>query len=170
MISEVLLHLISPEFQNQLFPIKIIFLLFSIFFGVGTIIFLLRTSWLDEIFLRDFFEILTYSPYWKSRAKNKWNKIIKRLKKGKDAELKLAVIDADQMVTDVLNKIGYPGETLGESLSKIDTEILTNLEEVKEAHGIASSVMHDPNYHLDADSAEKVLRAYKNALVTLEAF
>lgn len=170
MISELLSHLISPEFQNQLFPVKIVFLVFSVFFGVGTIIFLFKTSWVNEIFLRDFVEMLTYSPYWKRGAKNKWNKIIKRLKKGKDAELKLAVIDADQMVTDVLNKIGYPGATLGESLSRMDAETLTNLESVKEAHEIASSVMHDPNYDLSIDSAEKVLRAYKNALVALEAF
>ncbi|MFH1643146.1 MAG: hypothetical protein ABH967_00695 [Patescibacteria group bacterium] len=170
MVSEVLSYLISPKFQNELFPVKIVLLLFAVFFGISTIIFFFKTSWFEEVFLRDFIEIWTYSPHWKRGAKSKWNKIIKRLKKGKEAELKLAVIDADQMLADVLNKIGYPGETLSESLAKIDVETLTNLEEVKEAHKIASNVMHDPDYDLDINSAEKVLRAYKNALISLEAF
>jgi hypothetical protein len=138
------------------------------FFG-GVVYFLLKTQWLRRIFLTDFFEFLSFKPYEMRAIGKKWAKITKRLKKAKEAELKLAVIEADDLLNEVLEKMGHAGETLSEKLKLLDKSILSNLEEILQVHQIRSHIAHDPTYELTLDSAKKILEVYKKALLELQA-
>jgi len=73
------------------------------------------------------------------------------------------------MLDDILKRMGYSGETLGERLNKLTIASLPNLEEAKEAHKIRNNIVHDPDYRLSLDEAKKTIETYERALTDLQA-
>lgn len=158
--------------ENLLSPplfLKVIFAIASFGFIFGIVYFLLKTKWLKRLFLQDLVEFLSFKSYEMRKFPKAWEKIIRRLRKEGEAELKLAVIEADDLLNDVLERMGSPGETLGEKLKRLDKTTLPNLDEILEVHKIRSNIVHDPTYRLSLEQARKVLRVYKKALLHLEA-
>jgi hypothetical protein len=86
-----------------------------------------------------------------------------------ESEYKLAVIEADSVLDDILKRMGFAGQTLGERLEKLTSASLTNIEEVREAHKTRNNIVHDPNYRLSLDEARKLISIYEKALVDLQA-
>ncbi len=161
--------LLDPELTGWLLLLKTFFLLISLAM-IGFIIFaLLKTSWLDKYLIRDVQEFLTYRHYGLSETKKKWKEIEDHFEGGIESELKLAIVEANSLLDNVLRIMTYKGHNLGERLDKINTDILENLKEVKKAHQLYSDIVHDPTYRLTFKEAEKALNAYRDALVHLNA-
>jgi len=152
-----------------IFILKIIIFLLTFVFLSGTIYFLLTSGWLERIFLIDLIEFLKFKPYVIPKAAKKWKKIIQRLESGAESEAKLAIIEADDLLNEILKRMGYEGETLGEKLKKVKKTILPNLDEVLEAHKIKSDIVYDPSFRLTLEQAQKILAIYERALSNLEA-
>jgi hypothetical protein len=121
------------------------------------------------MFLIDLLEFLRFKPHLMPMIGKKWKKILKRLEKGDEAEAKLAIIEADDFLNEILGRMGYQGETLEEKLKKVKKTILPNLDEIAQAHKIKSDIVHDPSYFLTFEQAKKVLEIYERALYHLEA-
>ena len=162
--------MINLETLNLIiFILKIIIFLLTFIFLSGIIYFLLTSGWVERIFLIDLIEFLKFKPYEVSRVSKKWKKILKRFERGTETEWKLAIIDADDLLNEILKRMGYEGETLGEKLKKVKKTILPNLDEVFQAHKIKSDIIHDPGYSLSFEQAKKVLEIYQRALSNIEA-
>lgn len=169
-IFDVLIgYLTSQEVQGFIFPVKIAFLAISSFF-LGFIIFaLIRTSWLRSAYLEEVVEFITYKPFGLKKLTKNWRKIVARLELASEAEYKLAVIEADNMLDSLLRKLKYPGQTTEEILRKIPPAVLSSPEKVLEAHKIRNNIVHDPDYRLSLDQARETLQIYEQALRDLEA-
>lgn len=167
-MNELIQFLLYPNFTGWLLIIKIIFLFFSAFFLSFIIWALFNTSWLKKAFLQDLIEFLTYKPYGMKKFTKEWGKIKKRLETGLESELKLATIEADSLLNETLKRTGYPGESLGERLDKVTTDILPNLEEVRKVHEIRNNIIHDPTYRLSLEETKKALAIYEKALIELQ--
>lgn len=149
--------------------IKFIFLAVNLFFIIFIVWALIKTTWFKRLILWDMREYLTFRHYGLPKLDKKWLKIEERLKIGTEPEAKLAIIEAEDILDDILKKEGFSGQTLGERLDKLTTDIIENLEEVREAHKVHSNIIHDPSYRLDMEEAKRILDAYEKALVDLEA-
>ncbi len=166
---DILNYLTTVQFTTTLLIVKIIFIIFSLFF-FGFIIFaLVKTLWLRRLIYWDLQEFFTFRPYGIRKIDKQWLKIKGRLDTGLEGEYKLAIIEADLLIDDILKKMGYGGETLGERLSKLTTVSLPNLETVKEAHKSRNNIVHDPDYRLPLDEARRTIEAYEKALTDLQA-
>ncbi|MBM3250815.1 MAG: hypothetical protein FJZ07_01060 [Candidatus Nealsonbacteria bacterium] len=150
--------------------LKIIFIIFFIFSFVGIIILLLKNSWLKRRILEDWTEFFTYNPFGVKKTFKQWQKVVKRLEVANEAECKLAVIESDSLLDDVLEKAGYSGETIGERLKQVDSAVLPNIENVWQAHKIRNNIVHDPDYRLTLEQAKKTVAIYEQALRDLEMF
>jgi hypothetical protein len=168
-INEIVSFLFYPEFTGWLLVLKYIFLFFGFFFLGYTIWALLKTSWLKRAILIDLKEFLTYKPFYVKAFSPKWKKIEKRLESKDEAELKLAVIEADELLDKVMDEIGYKGENLTEKLEKITEEIISNLKELKEIRKIKEDIVEDPTYRLTEEDAKRILKVYEKALRDLQA-
>ncbi|MDI6591760.1 MAG: hypothetical protein QME61_02390 [Patescibacteria group bacterium] len=160
--------IISPVFSGWLLILKIIFIGFSLFFLIFILIALIKTTWLRKIILEDLFEFLTYRPYETRKAMKAWSKITKRLKTKRESEYKLALIEADSMLDNVLKNLGYKGENLKERLKLVSAETVSNIEKLLEAHEICGHIINDPDYRLTLEETEKVLNIYHQALKDLQ--
>jgi len=150
--------------------IKFTFIGISLFFLIGIIFLLLRASWLKFRLLENLVEFLIYRPFGVKKTFKDWQKIKKKLESDKAADFKLAILEADNFLDEILKKIGYEGEGLRERLNKLDPEIIPNLEEVLKAHKVRNSIVFDPDYNLSLEEARNVIRIYEQALRDLEVF
>jgi len=166
---EIINVLNSINFTALLLVAKIIFLIIFALFVIGIIFFLSQSSFLKISYLMDISEFFTYRPYGVRKMVSDWAKITRRLDTGLESEYKLAVIEVDSVLDDILKKMGFAGQTLGERLEKLTSASLTNIEEVREAHKTRNNIVHDPNYRLSLDDARKLIFIYEKALVDLQA-
>ena len=159
----------SPSFEGSLLTLKILFIAFSSFLAVFIISLILRTSFMRHLILEDFFEFFTYRSVGARKLLKQWQKTKGRLETGLESEYKLAVIEADSTLDEILKKMGYSGETLGERLKQISPAVLPNVEELLEAHKIRNNIVHDPDYRLDLDGARKTISICEKTLIDLGA-
>ena len=168
-IDELIPFIISSQFTGWLLIIKILFIIFTLLL-LGFVIFaLLKTTWLKKLIIWDWLEFLTYRPFGLRKIEKEWQKIKRRLETEMESEWKLAVIEADKIMDDILNRMGFGGKSLGERLGKLTAVSLPNIEEVKEAHKIRNNIIHDPTYRLSLEEAKRVIAIYEKALTDLQA-
>jgi len=165
--NSIISFLTSTEIQEKLFPVKVVFLLISGIF-LAIIIFILLTShYLQWLFIQDFWEFLTRRPFGAKRITRRWKKILRRLETETEAEYKLAVIEADNMMDNSLKRMGYAGHNLEERLDKLTSATLPNIEQIHQAHRTRNNIVHDPDYRLSLDEAKKTLEIYSQAFQAL---
>lgn len=157
----------SPAFITSL---KLIFITIGIALFIGIIFFLFRNNWLKNRFLENAVEIVSYRPFGVKKTFKQWAKLIKKMEKGKDSDHKMVVIEADSILNDVLQKMGYKGETTKELLEQIDSKILPNIENIWKAHKMRNTVIHEPDYKLTLEETKKILDIYEQAFRYLEMF
>lgn len=107
--------------------------------------------------LEDIFQFFTYRPYGIKRLVKPWSKILKKLNTGKESEYKLAVIEANSIVDEMLKKSGYSGRDLKEKIQQVSLIALTNKEDLLGAHKIRLELVSNPDYQLDLGQAKKIL-------------
>jgi len=166
-MNNILSFIISPTF---LFYLKVAFIVIGALFLFGIIFLLSRNSWLKRRFLEDWTEFFIYRPFGVKKTFKQWAKVLKRLETGKEADYKLAVIEADSLLNDILKKMGYKGETMAKILEQLDATILPNMEQIWKVHKIRNNVVHDPDYELSLEQARKILGIYEKTFRTLEMF
>lgn len=168
-LNKIISFVLNPTFSGWFLVVKIIFLIFGLIFLIGIIFFLFRTTWLKRLFFQDLTEFLTYRPYGVRRIAKIWLKIKARLDTGLEAEYKMAIIEADSLLDDILKRMGYSGETLRERLEQLTAATLPNIDQIRQAHQIRDNVVRDPDYRLTLDQAKRVLEIYEKALTDLQA-
>ena len=157
-------------FSGIIVYLKIISIILALIFLVGIILLILKNSWLKYRFLENLTEFFIYRPFGVKKTFKEWAKINKRLEAGREADYKLAIIEADSLLNDILAKMGYGGGTITDRLKQIDSNILPNINQVWEVHKIRNNVVHDPDYQLSLSQATKVLSIYEESLRHLEMF
>lgn len=168
--EDVFNFILNPEFEGWLLVVKAIFIIVSLILLGAIIPLILTTSWLGYRYARDLTEFTTYRPFGAKKSLKQWIKIINRLKTNKEAEYKLAVIEADNMLEGVLEKINIKGETMTEKLENIDLSVLSNKEQALEARKVRNEIVRNPDYELSLEQAKKTIDVYEEALRNLEAF
>lgn len=99
----------------------------------------------------------------------RWQEIRNHVESFKESEWKLAVIEADKLVDDVLKTAGYPGETMGERLTMIKPDQLVNIQHLWDAHKLRNLLVHDANYQLTHKQAIWCIDAFESVLHELGA-
>lgn len=169
-IEEAIQFILNPTFSGWLLVVKIVFLSISAFFLSFIIWALFKTTWLKRLIIWDLKEFLTFRPLEKQRLIQEWEKIKKRLQSNLETEAKLAIIEADSLLDEVLKNMGYKEESLEEKLKRLPSDLVVNLQEIRQAHKVRDDIVHDPSYKLSLEEAEKVLAIYERALTGLELF
>ncbi len=168
--DKIFYFILYPNSIPYFIYLEIIAFIVIIFFSVFIIIFLIKTSWLRARLLEKVVEFITYKPFGSKKALKKWEKIIKKLESGEESEYKLAIIEADDFLTEALEKENYKGETLEKKIKQLEPLILSNAKDVIQAHEMRNKIVYNPNYKLDLEEAKKAVDAYKKALEDLDLF
>lgn len=113
-------------------------------------------------------EFIDFKSYGAKKYEKTWAKITRRLERHSESEYKLAIIEADGFLNEILEKMGYQGATLGERLNRVPDGVLPNMQDVREAYETRSNIVHDPNYKITPEESKKTIAIYEKALQDLE--
>ncbi|MBI2099832.1 MAG: hypothetical protein HYT48_00620 [Candidatus Vogelbacteria bacterium] len=95
------------------------------------------------------------------RRNENWERVQKYLDSGNPAEWKLAIIEADTMLDEMVKKMNYPGENLGERLKVIEPSDFTNLDAAWEGHKVRNQIAHQGDFMLNKREAERVIGLFR---------
>jgi len=163
-IKEFIYFISSSQIQEMLLPVKLVFILFTLFFLAAVLYFMLNSSWLQYKFLEDTTEFFSWQAYGAKVIEKRWNKIKKRIESGLESEYKLAVIEADDFLMETLDERGYEGKDFQEAVSKASRLISGTLDQILAVHEVRNSIVYNPDFKLDAEQAKKILEVYESAI------
>jgi hypothetical protein len=163
-IKEFIYFISSPQIQDMLFPVKMVFIFCSLFFFIFVIYFMLRSSWLHHKFVEEVSEFFSWQAYGQKELIKQWNRIKKRTESGAEADYKLAIIDADDFLIEVLEERGFDQESFEENIKRASKLIPNIYSEVLNAHEIRNLIVYNPDYKLTTDHAKRILNTYEQAI------
>ena len=76
-------------------------------------------------------------------VKIKWQKILERSESENSSDWRLAIIEADIMLDDLLRQLQLPGDTMGDKLKAVEKSDFNTIESAWEAHKIRNMIAHD---------------------------
>jgi hypothetical protein len=155
----------SVDFSRTVLTLQLISYAITFFF-VFLIVVLLKKSeatwWISES------AAARRSVFGPQALNKKWLLIQERLKRGDDANLKLAIIEADNIFDDILKQMGLPGVDMTERLRQFEENELKSVSLVWEAHHLRNQIVQDPTMQISQEQAQQAVQNYETALKELE--
>jgi hypothetical protein len=105
---------------------------------------------------------------FKGKFMKKWSEIMKRMESGSVSHYKAAILEADSVVDEILEKIGYSGKNMTERLEAVNEIQIENIEDLKKAHEIRNKIIHDKNFEIDLEEAKEIISIYETFLKEIE--
>lgn len=98
---------------------------------------------------------------------HRWENVSYLIRTPNPADWKVAIIDADAMLDDLMTRLGYPGATLGDKLKSANTANFPTLNDAWEAHKVRNQIAHTTGFQLTQREALRVYylfeRVFKDA-------
>ena len=102
----------------------------------------------------------------KEEIKKRWTGLKSLLDKNSEIQYKMAVMEADKLLDQVLKSLNYPGSSLGQRL-KFACHKNPKLKNVWPAHFIRNKLVHETDYRLSYGSAKRALEVFEAGLKEL---
>lgn len=157
---------ISNFFAKNLGLLKALSILVTlafIFFGVW---FMIKTGWL-QLRVDRIQNVILRKDTARKRSVKGWKNIQKHFFAGSDSELKVSIIEADNLLDEALRTLGFRGLNLGDRLKQLTTDDLENIDEVWEAHKLRNKIAHEADFKMNRDIAERALGVYERTFQNL---
>lgn len=92
----------------------------------------------------------------------RWNEVLQYISSPNQNDWKLAIIEADSILEDLLTDLGFEGDNLGEKLKNATQETFKDLTIAWEAHSIRNRVAHEGTaFELSSHEAKRVIALYE---------
>lgn len=92
----------------------------------------------------------------------KWQTVLKLIDSSNSADWKVAIMEADIILYEMLDKMGYEGDTIAEKLKQIEKSDFQNLDEAWRAHKVRNIIAHEgSSFILSNTEARKTIDQYK---------
>jgi len=148
----------APWFFNNLWWMQIVSIILSALFLWGIIHIIIATNYIN-LKKEQFLEPLGKDYVSRRRSLTAWKNIQKRLNSEDQNDWKLAIFEADHILSEILKMSGYLGK-LSDQLKMLTEEQLKNIEDVSRAHAIAVKIKNDPSFMLNQDEAREIIAVY----------
>ena len=95
-------------------------------------------------------------------ANTKWEGVVKHINSASPSDWKLAIIEADIMLDDLLKASGYHGDSLGEMLKAVEKSDFLTIESAWEAHKVRNQIAHQgESFLINEREAKRVIALYE---------
>lgn len=104
-----------------------------------------------------------FAKIHKKDVKNmRWEDVIKHSSGATSNDWKLAIIEADILLGELLDKLGYAGSTIGEKLKSASPAAFTTINQAWRAHGVRNRIAHESGtFVLSQKEAQETISQYK---------
>jgi DNA polymerase III delta prime subunit len=167
--AQISLYYNSPELAQFISVLKIVSVALSIFLLFAVVVLIIKLRKGIEKSVEMAAESMFFPDSFKEKMSKDWQSVLDKLKVEDENSYKLAIIEADKILDDILKRIGYQGEDMGERLKQINRDQMGNIDEVWQAHKLRNQIVHQPNFRLNRGQTKRAIEAYQRALENLEA-
>ncbi len=92
----------------------------------------------------------------------RWKKVLDYLFSINENDWKLAIIEADSMLFDLLTQLGLKGENMGDKLKEANEKSFRSLSSAWEVHNIRNKIAHEgSSFSLSLHEAKRVIALYE---------
>ena len=91
----------------------------------------------------------------------RWERIMDLVNTETSSEWKVAVIEADKLLEEMINYLPIQGENLGDKMKKIDRSDFLTLDDAWEAHKVRNRIAHEHGYEISQHEARRVIGLFK---------
>ena len=97
---------------------------------------------------------------------SRWEKIVAYSNSKSDSDWRLAIMEADIMLEELLKKSGYPGGSVGEMLKAVDRNEFSTIDSAWEAHKARNSIAHSGgDFQLNERETKRIISLFKEVFV-----
>ena len=143
----------------------------STVYQIARVIFLLLDAALLGIFVFSFSKGLPYRPHFsltppsKGMARTlrsvvlreKWAAVKEKFAVGSPEATRLALIEADAFVDDVLQRLGLTGKHMSDRIGQLQPDEVRTLDRLWRAHRLRNDLVHTPGFMVSPNDAERAL-------------
>lgn len=95
----------------------------------------------------------------------RWERVEALVSSDNPGDWRVAIIEADIMLDELITSMGYDGESLGDKLKRIEQSDMTTLDAAWEAHKVRNRIAHSgSDFILTNREAKRVIGLYREAL------
>lgn len=159
------------DFINFFIANLLIFQIISLFISLVLLNFIVyyvvKTNLIGEK-IENFIDVVGAKDISKRRTLKAWKQIQERLKIGELNQLKLAVLEADKILHEILRMAGYQGKNLDEIFEEMTEAQLSNIKEIRQVHNLRHRISAEPDFCLSLNEAQEAIEIYKKAFQELK--
>jgi hypothetical protein len=97
-----------------------------------------------------------------SSENKKWKRVIEHVTSANPSDWRLSILEADILLGELLTKMGYRGESIGEQLKSAEESDFHTLELAWEAHKIRNGIAHEgSDFVLSQREAKRVIGLFE---------
>ncbi|MDB5238568.1 MAG: protein of unknown function with transrane region [Candidatus Kaiserbacteria bacterium] len=98
-----------------------------------------------------------------SRVQLRWNRIVEQTRTENEQNWRLAILEADIMLNDLLDQLGYRGETMADKMKQIERTRFNSIDMAWEAHLVRNAIAHQGSLQaLTQREARRVVGLYEH--------
>lgn len=97
-----------------------------------------------------------------SKTQLRWNRVLEQVHSDTEQNWRLAILEADIMLNELLDVLGYRGETMGDKMKQVDRSRFHTIDFAWEAHKVRNAIAHRGSQQiLDQREARRVIGLYE---------
>ncbi len=146
--------------------LEIISVIVSLLLIYGIIYCIIRSNFF-VIQTEKWIDLLNIKNLSRRRSLKAWKQILKRLHSKDQLQWKLAIMEADKILDEILKMAGYKGEIMDDRLKSLTAAQLSNLEDIKNAHRVRRQISQNPDFQITQNEAAAVIKVYNQAFAEL---
>lgn len=151
----------APIISANLWWLEVVAVILSALFLWGIVYIISATNYL-AIKREQYLEVLGKDYLSRDRSLRAWRQIMARLESEDSNQWRLAVLECDHILNEILKMSGYLGK-MDEKLPKLEKEQLPNIEDVRRAHIIRDKIARDPAFPITKEEAIEVAKIYEQS-------
>ncbi len=97
----------------------------------------------------------------KAQKNVRWGKVEEYMASTNSSDWKIGILEADNILDEIVERMGYEGSTLGERMKMIEASDFPYLDEAWQAHKVRNAIAHKgTDYPLSRSEAEQTINIY----------
>lgn len=98
----------------------------------------------------------------------KWGKVTMRLESGNVSQYKLAILESDKIVDEILEGMKLKGANIAERLEKANPAQIINIDALQKSHKARNRVIAEPDFVVTKEEAKEIIKPFREFLEHLE--
>ncbi len=92
----------------------------------------------------------------------KWERVLQHIESENPTDWRLAILEADIVLDEMLEVIGYRGDTMGDKLKAVEKSDFTTIDLAWEAHKIRNQIAHEgSDFLITQRESKRIINMYK---------